>query len=117
MAAQSVFTKTITSGNSLATFDLGQSWLYTYAVIPTMTSQSATEVWASTDGGTTFYQVRQPVAQTTTAQMNSYVIAATCAAGGSIVPIPSFRFIRLRMADSAATTPGVTYQIIGSAGY
>lgn len=117
MGAQSVYTTTMTSGNSLATFDLGQSWHYLYGVIPTMASSTAIEVWASVDAGTTYYQVRQAVAQTATAQMPSFVVAASCAIGGSIVPLPSgFQYLRLRTADSAPTA-ATTFRIIALANY
>lgn len=116
MGAFSIFTTTMTSGNSLATFDLGGAWHYNYLIVPTMTSGANIELWGTIDSATTYFQIRQPPGPTITAQMPSFIIAATCAAGGAIVPIPSgYQYLRLRV-DSAPTAATV-FKITGGAHY
>lgn len=107
MGAFSIFTTTMASANSLATFDLGGAWHYNYLIVPTMTSGANIEVWGTVDSATTYFQIRQQVAATTTAQMPSFIVAATCAANGAIVPLlPGYQYLRLRV-DSAPTAATV----------
>jgi hypothetical protein len=105
--------KTMASADSVVSFfDLGRAFSKVYLQIPTMASNSAFDVYASTDA-TSFYQVRKEIPNTTTAQAWTFTIGASAAANGSIVPMPGgFRFYKIVATDSAPTA-ATTFKMIG----
>lgn len=113
--AMSVFTKSMSSGSSLATFDVGGSWTRIFLQIPTFTSQTALGIEVAVASSATYYQLAQELPQTTTAQIWAYVVAATATSGGFLLPLPvsNFQFFRVVAKDSAPTG-AVDFKVICS---
>jgi hypothetical protein len=109
-----VFVKTMASADSVISgWDLGRAFSKVYLQIPTMSSNSALDVYASVDGSS-FYQIRKEAVSTSTVQAHSYIVAASAAANGGIVPLPGgFRYYKIQATDSAPTA-ATTFKIICS---
>lgn len=110
-----VFVNSMSSGNSLVTFDLGffaydALWLQ----VPTMASATNLDIYVATASNATYYQLRQAPIVTGSTQNISFSIAASCTAGGALVPIVnngSFQFFRVKATDSAPTA-AVDFKVI-----
>jgi hypothetical protein len=104
-----IYAATMASANSLAVFQrLGNTFDNVYLQIPTMSSGANLEVRASLDG-LSYYGVRKPILQTAT--VTTFVVAASAAANGAIVPLPpGFEYYQL-VADSAPTA-ATTFNLI-----
>lgn len=108
------FPKQVTMASATGSFtvDMGMAFSKVYIVLPTMASSTAIDLLASTDG-TSYYQVRKEAGNTTTVQAWTFIVAATGAANGGIVPLAAgFRFYKFICTDSAPTAATV-FNIIG----
>lgn len=119
MGAFSVFTATMASGSNSCTFDTGGAWHYQYLVVPTMTSSANLDIYVPVDGNevspqVNYYQMRQQYFTNTSAP--SYIVAATAAVNGAIVPLNcGIRYLKF-IADSAPAN-GAVFKLICGHGY
>lgn len=116
------FTQSMSSANSIATFDLAQGWQNINLVVPTFTSQTRLNIEISTSGtiGNTgvFFQLFQQLPQTTTVAAWPFQIPATATCGGCVIPLPFMgaRYLRVRAIDSAPTA-AVAFTLICNNNY
>lgn len=103
------FTMAATQGS--AAVNLGRSFTRAYLQIPTMASAANLDIYASPDGAQTYYQLGKDVPNTTTVQSWSFTVAASAAAGGRLVPIPTGLQYYKIVADSIPTT-ALGFQIL-----
>lgn len=110
-----VFVNSMSSANSLVTFDIGNyAFDRIWIQVPTMTSVSNLDIYVATASNATYYQLRQEVVATGTTQCISFSIAASCAANGALVPVIShglFQYFRIKATDSAPTA-AVDFKVI-----
>lgn len=105
---------TMASADSVAQFDLKSYYRKVYLEIPTMASNSALQVLATNNPNDGFKQVMAAQVNTSTVSLNSFVIGATAAANGAIVPLPAgFRHYKIKATDSAPTA-ATEFKIIGA---
>lgn len=117
MAVQ-VFTSSMSSGNSLATFDVSGSWARMFLQVPTFTSQTMLGIEVAVTSNATYYVLAQDIPQTTTVQSWPFLIPATATSGGAIIPLQfsNFQYFRIRAKDSAPTA-AVDFKVICSANW
>lgn len=110
MAVNNGFTKgyafTMAAAAGSGVVSLTEGYSRAYLQISTLSSQSAMDVYASTDGGTTYYQLRHMAVASASSQSPSFIIAATAMVNGSLTPVPAgflnYKFIATDSAPSAA---------------
>lgn len=106
-----VFPATMTSANSLATWNLGEkAWLNSRIVCPSMPSSTALDMYISPDG-TTYYQLRNQ-ASTSSVQVATFTVPATLAANGGVMPVNALgKYVQIRATDSSPTAATTFYMI------
>ena len=105
-------TKTMAGGASQSTlpFNLGQTFERVFLQVSTMTSAANISIDVSPDAGTSYYQLRHsPNPLTTTVAVPTFIVAATAAANGSIIPLPpGFQYFRVNVDSSPAAAVAFT---------
>lgn len=108
------FSTFIASAQNSATFDLGGVHFDTaYLVVPTMASGGNISVWTAITPTSTFYEIRDKAYGTSTVQFNTFIVAASAAANGAIVPLPP-GFQHYKLITDSAPTAATTFRIICS---
>jgi hypothetical protein len=72
-----------------------------YLQVPTFASATDLDVYASADGGTTYYQLRHMAIASASSQTPTFIVASSAMANGAMVPIPpGFANYRFKATDS-----------------
>ena len=104
---------TMAAAGSTASGDLQRTYQKVYVQIPTMTSVTALDIYASVDGSS-YYQIRKEVVNTASVQASSFIVPSSAAANGSLMPIPGgFQFYKVVATDSAPAA-ATTFKLHGS---
>ena len=100
------YTFTMAAAAGSAVVSLTEGYTKAFLQIATLSSSTSLDVYGSSDGGVTYYQVRNMALPAAPTVMPTFVVAATCMVNGSMVPIPSgflnYKFIATDSAPSAA---------------
>jgi len=110
----SVFSKTLAGGASQTTlpFNVERAYDHMYLQVATMASVANISLDVSADGGETYYQLRHtPPFATATVTVPTFIVAATAAANGAMVPIPT-GFRHFRVVVDSAPTAAVGFKVI-----
>lgn len=103
-----VFAATMAAAAGSFTVSTSRAWTQVYLQVPTCASTTALDLYCSSDEGTTYYQVRIPVAATSTVLPWTFIVQASAMAGGAMVNIPGglthYKFIATDAAPAAALT-------------
>ena len=72
-----------------------------YLQVSTLSSASAMDIYASADGGSTYYQLRHMAVASASSQSPTFIVASTAMANGAMVPIPAgFQYYKVACTDS-----------------
>jgi hypothetical protein len=100
---------TLSAAVGSASVTMARAYDRVYLQVPTMASSSALDVYVSADGSS-YYQFRKEAPNTSTVQNHSFIVAASCLANGSVVPLPGgFKGYKLVATDSNPTAAGSFY--------
>lgn len=110
MAVNNGFTKgfafTMPAAAGSAVVSLTEGYAKAYIQLSTFASSTSLDVYGSSDGGTTYYQIHNMAVPGAPTAMPTFVVAATCMVNGGLVPVPSgflnYKFIATDSAPSAA---------------
>lgn len=110
----SVFSASIASGATTSSgINLARGWNNINVEVSTMSTAAVLNVFHSTDNGSTYYQVFNPQANTSTVANNALSIATGVGAGGGVVPLPSgLKYVQFR--TTAVVSGGVNFKVICS---
>lgn len=112
MFVNRVFPHVLASGVTLSSsYDFGGSFRNVYLEIPTMASGSDFYVQGSSDGAA-FKRVMHPVVNTSSIQIQTFVIGS--AATGKMVPVPAgFRYMKVELSTALTDTTSTFNFICG----
>lgn len=92
---------TMPSATGSATFNVLEGFQRAYLQIATCASVSALDVYGSSDGGTTYYQLRHMAVASASSQTPTFIVASSAMANGAMVPIPpGFQYYSVKCTDS-----------------
>ena len=111
--AESVFTKTMTSGATLTlAYNLQRTWEKVYLDIPTMVSGTDFYIQACGTEDGTFRRVMHPAINDSAVTLNTFIVGS--AATNRIVPIPNgFQYIKVET-STAMTDTTTVFRVICS---
>lgn len=93
---------TMAAATGSATVDLPEGFTRNYLQVSTLSSITAIDVYASADGGTTYYQLRHtPNGSTATVMAPTFIVTNSVMANGGLVPVPAgFKNYKFKCTDS-----------------
>lgn len=95
------YTFTMAAATGSAVVNVGEGFQRAYLQVSTLSSASALDVYASADGGTTYYQIRHMAVASATSQSPTFIVASSAMANGAMVPVPAgFQFYKVACTDS-----------------
>lgn len=110
-----VFVNSMSSANSLVTFDLGGVPFDSLMIqVPTFASTANLDLYVAVASNATYFQLRQPIVATGTTQNVSFSIAANVSTNGGVVPLANFPFQFFRIKADSAPTTAVDFKVICS---
>jgi len=109
------FQFTMAAQTGSATVSLPEGFQNPYLQVSSLPSATSLDVYASVDGGTTYYQLRHyPSNQTATVAAPSFIVAGIVMTHGGIVPVPpGFQYYRIKCTDSNPSA-ALTFTLLGS---
>lgn len=92
---------TMSAGIGSAAVNVVEGFERAYLQVSTLSSATALDIYASADGGTTYYQVRHMAVASASSQSPTFIVASTAMANGAMVPIPAgFQYYKVACTDS-----------------
>ena len=92
---------TMASATGSAVVSTGDGFQRVYLQIATCASVSAIDVYGSSDGGVTHYQLRHMAVASASSQSPTFIVASSAMANGAMVPIPAgFSSYKITCTDS-----------------
>lgn len=92
---------TMAAGAGSGSVNVVEGFERAYLQISTCSSGSAIDVYASSDQGVTYYQLRHMAIASASSQSPTFIIANTCMVNGAMVPVPAgFQYYNFKCTDS-----------------
>ena len=116
IGVSSIFSVSMTSGATLtSSIDLGQSWETVYLAIPSMVSGTDIYLRAGVSATDTVgYRVMHPVVNSSSAQVQTFVIASAVS-GNKLIPVPGgFRYLFVEYSTATTATSHVFKVVCGN---